>query len=75
MDEREVCLRPEYAPWYPAMPSGQWVSARAAQSLVGFQLRYGEPKWECSGRLLSPEHFRFRGGERGRRGKGDRRGP
>ena len=73
MADREVYLKQEYASWYPAIPAGEWIGAYTAQYLVGFQLRYGEPRWECTGRLLSPEHFMFRGGESTGRRTGERR--
>ena len=73
MGEREAFLKLEYAPWYTGVPSEQWISAHTVQYLVRFQLRYGEPTWECCGRLLNPEHFRFRGGESSAGGEGERR--
>lgn len=73
MAEREVCLKTEYASWYPAIPAGEWIGAYTAQYLVGFQLKYGEPRWESRGRLLSPEHFLFRGGESSQNRSGERR--
>jgi hypothetical protein len=73
MAEREVYLKPEYDSWYPAIPAEKWIGAYTAQYLVGFQLKYGEPRWECTGRLLSPEHFLFRGGESSSPRSGERR--
>jgi len=59
---REVCLKSEYAAWYPGLSVGEWIGAFTAQYLVGLQLRYGEPRWEAGDRLLNPDHFLFRGG-------------
>ncbi len=47
MAEREAFLKMEYASWYPAIPAGEWIGAHTAQYLVGFQLKYGEPRWKA----------------------------
>lgn len=73
MAEREAFLKMEYASWYPAIPAGEWIGAHTAQYLVGFQLKYGEPRWESTGRLLDPDHFLFRGGDPGGKWTSDRR--
>ncbi|MEO7986931.1 MAG: hypothetical protein ABI766_10395 [Gemmatimonadales bacterium] len=65
MGAREAYLKREYAWWYPAIPAEEWIVAHTARHLVEFQLKYGEPRWECASRLLDPEHFRFRGGDPG----------
>lgn len=74
MGAREAYLKREYASWYPAIPAEEWIVAHTARHLVEFQLRYGEPRWECSSRLLDSQHFRFRGGDSGgTTGEPDRR--
>lgn len=75
MTNREVCLKPEYAGWYPGLPAGEWIGAFTAQYLVGLQLRYGEPRWQTGERLLNPDHFMFRGGDPSGSQTGERRRP
>lgn len=62
-DHREARLRAEFAELYPVLPPGVWMSA----SDIGRQLFLwhltvtGAP---ADDRLMSEEHFDFRGGER-----------
>ena len=54
---REAKLRPEYASLYPAIEPGVWMRA----SDVGRQLLL----WHLTAdRVMSEEHFEFRGGHR-----------
>lgn len=60
---RQACLRPEAAHLYPHLSPGQWVpAAEIAARLLGEAARgkveSGHP------RILSDEHFEFRGGGR-----------
>lgn len=67
-DVRRTRVRPEYAPLYPEIVAGVWVSARHAARLV----RQRGPKEPCReqgcarGRILCDVHFEFRGGRSGR---------
>ena len=61
-NRREARLRPEHAGLYPGVRAGAWEPAAvlvdrivAARLLRGGQL-------EITGRVLSDEHFEFRGG-------------
>ena len=59
---REARLKPEYASLYPAIKPGVWLTADA----VVERLRSRDQRREAlgaRGRLLSDEHFEFRGGE------------
>jgi hypothetical protein len=80
--KREARLRPEFASWYPAISVATWLPASSAARAVRRQLLEGEPpwapRWQPGPRLLSDEHFYFRGGtarrSSGRTRVGDRPG-
>ena len=58
---REARLRPQYAPLYPALEAGVWQPATA----IGRQLllwHLTAPSVPDGERLMSEEHFEFRGG-------------
>jgi hypothetical protein len=60
---REARLRPQYASLYPALEPGKWQPASA----IGRQLllwHLTAPSVPDSERLMSEEHFEFRGGTR-----------
>lgn len=60
---REARLRPEYAELYPVLPPGVWMSA----SDIGRHLllwHLATARSPSGDRLISEEHFEFRGGER-----------
>jgi len=60
---REARLRPQYASLYPALEPGTWQPATA----IGRQLllwHLTAPALPDSERLMSEEHFEFRGGAR-----------
>ncbi len=59
---REARLRPEHAGLYPGVGAGAWESAAVLVDRVvaGRLLRGGQP--DIRGRVLSDEHFEFRGG-------------
>ena len=59
---REALLRPEYDLWYPGIRLDTWLSAELVAHAVREQLQHGEPRWEVGARILSDQHFRFRGG-------------
>jgi hypothetical protein len=63
VDRREARLRPEFAELYPVLPPGVWLSASdiGRQLLLWHLTITGAPGDE---RLISEEHFEFRGGER-----------
>ena len=62
--QRRAKLKPEFRSLYPELPVNQWLPA------WGVATRRAETVWRDSGadalvqgRLLSDEHFEFRGGE------------
>jgi hypothetical protein len=60
---REAKLRPQYASLYPALEAGTWQPATA----IGRQLllwHLTAPAMPEGERLMSEEHFEFRGGTR-----------
>ena len=60
---REARLRPQYASLYPALEAGTWQAASA----IGRQLllwHLTAPALPQGERLMSEEHFEFRGGTR-----------
>ena len=63
MESREARLRPEHAELYPVLPPGVWLSASeiGRQLLLWHLATARAPEAE---RLISEEHFEFRGGER-----------
>jgi hypothetical protein len=60
---REARLRPQYASLYPALEAGTWqpASAIGRQLLLWHLTSPTPPQGE---RLMSEEHFEFRGGSR-----------
>ena len=60
---REARLRPQYASLYPALEAGTWqpASAIGRQLLLWHLTAPTPPQGE---RLMSEEHFEFRGGSR-----------
>ena len=59
---REARLRPEHAGRYPGVRSGVWEpAAMLVDRIVAARLLRGGPL-EILGRILSDEHFEFRGG-------------
>jgi hypothetical protein len=60
---REARLRPQYASLYPALEAGTWqpASAIGRQLLLWHLTASTPPEGE---RLMSEEHFEFRGGAR-----------
>ena len=60
---REARLRPQYASLYPALEAGTWqpASAIGRQLLLWHLTTPSAPQGE---RLMSEEHFEFRGGTR-----------
>ena len=62
VSNREAQLKREYADWYPGVEAGVWLAAEWVAGQVLEQLRNGEPRWAPSTRVLSDDHFAFRGG-------------
>ena len=61
---REARLRPEHAAGYPGVRAGVWESAAVlVDRMVAARLLRGG-QVEIQGRVLSDEHFEFRGGTR-----------
>jgi hypothetical protein len=59
---REARLRPEHAALYPGVRGGVWEPAAVlVDRIVAARLLRGGPL-EIRGRVLSDEHFEFRGG-------------
>lgn len=65
MSAREAWLRPEFRNRYPTVPDGRWIDARLARRLASVHLMYGNPFSFPTPvpRVLSDQHFDFRGGE------------
>jgi len=62
---REARLRSEYVSLYPGVPADGWQAAAAlAGSILARPILNSEPGRELGHRLLSEEHFEFRGGGR-----------
>jgi hypothetical protein len=60
---RRAWLDPAFAALYPDLPSGIWMTAVSASSLVVYAaLSWGRPWPDDDPRILSDAHFRFRGG-------------
>jgi hypothetical protein len=60
---REARLRPQYASLYPALEAGTWQPASAiGRQLLLWHLTVATPPQ--GERLMSEEHFEFRGGTR-----------
>lgn len=58
---REARLRPEFAAEYPALKPGVWMAASdLGRQLLLYHLAAGKPPE--GDRLMSQEHFEFRGG-------------
>ena len=75
---RKTCLKPEYASLYPEVPPNIWLGAGGIAARVASRLRRSVDSnpWPLK-RVLSDEHFEFRGGRRRRqawRGPGSRLG-
>jgi hypothetical protein len=59
---REARLRPQYAHLYPELPAGRWLPAsEVGATILMSQLKALRPA-SLGERLLSDEHFEFRGG-------------
>jgi hypothetical protein len=69
---REARLRPQYASLYPALEAGTWqpASAIGRQLLLWHLTAPALPEGE---RLMSEEHFEFRGGARRDQAEGNLR--
>jgi len=63
---REALLQAEYQPWYPCLRANSWLPADLVAQVVRTQLNRGAPRWSPGARVLSDDHFRFRGGDQGR---------
>jgi hypothetical protein len=64
--QREVRLKPEFAPEYPDMPPGVWMpAAELARKLI--ERAYAGRREGRHTRTFDPTHFEFRGGDTGRR--------
>lgn len=59
---REAVLRPAAAELYPFLPARMWTSAGHLTELVAMYRGIGGEATGCANRLLSDDHFRFRGG-------------
>lgn len=61
--QRQVWLRPRYAALYPEIPAGLWVTAFSAAWAIEGGVMAGARPWPGRGpRVLTEEHFLFRGG-------------
>jgi hypothetical protein len=63
---REARLRAEFAGLYPGLTNDEWrPAADLAGSILARPILNSEPGRELEHRLLSEEHFEFRGGDGG----------
>ena len=60
--KRQALLKPEYQDWYPWVTPGVWYRVRWLMELILRQQRRVEPHWQLPSRVLSDDHFVFRGG-------------
>jgi hypothetical protein len=63
VNRREALLLAEFAPWYPGVRAEIWLPAERVAAVVHAQLEHGAPRWTPGTRILSDEHFEFRGGD------------
>jgi hypothetical protein len=61
---REARLRPEHAGLYPGIEPGVWFTAATLAEHLDRRCARGEGNGGTGPRVLSPDHFEFRGGER-----------
>ena len=61
---REARLRPEYADRYPGIEPGVWFTAATLAEHLDRRLAREGMERDFGPRVLLPEHFEFRGGER-----------
>ncbi len=62
MFPRQARLRAPFSSCYPHISAGTWHHAMWTREMALSQLRNGGPQWQSEGRVLSDEHFDFRGG-------------
>jgi hypothetical protein len=60
---RQARLRPDFAELYPAVPAGVWIEASELGASLLHWIASGGGSPPLGVRLLSDEHFEFRGGE------------
>lgn len=60
---REAALRPAAAEFYPFLPARMWTSAGHLSELVARYRGIRAEATDRANRVLSDDHFRFRGGE------------
>jgi hypothetical protein len=63
-DVRRARVRPGFAGMHPEVVPGVWMSANKAAQLVRSANRRKRREVVLGGRVLSDEHFEFRGGKR-----------
>ena len=61
---REARLRPDHAERYPGIEPGVWFTAATLAEHLDRRHARGEGDGGSGPRVLSPEHFEFRGGDR-----------
>jgi hypothetical protein len=62
MVRREARLRPEHAHLYPGLPPGVWETAAVVVDRIVAARLLGRESLAFRGRVLSDQHFEFRGG-------------
>ena len=60
---REAALRPAAAEFYPFLPARMWTSAGHLTELVARYRGVRADATDRDNRVLSEDHFRFRGGD------------
>ena len=67
-ERREARLRPEFAALYPGLEPGVWQDAVVlAEHVLREHVLRPSPGYMLSDRVLTKEHFEFRGGDSGPR--------
>jgi hypothetical protein len=67
--DREAALRAAAAEFYPFLPARMWTSAAHLTELVARSRGIGAEATDRANRVLSEDHFRFRGGGDWRNGE------
>jgi hypothetical protein len=60
---REARLRDQYVGLYPGLTPGVWLPAAEVAEHIVDMVRHERGRFGIRGRLVSDEHFDFRGGE------------
>jgi hypothetical protein len=70
---REARLREQYGRLYPGLKPGVWLPAAEVAEHIVAEIRHEGGRSGVLGRLVSEDHFEFRGGGSRARGRRDER--